>query len=248
MGRGRVERQLCKFLFSSRPSSNVRERCLSSLWLQNSDKKNIHFSALRQHNPSHFNGMESNSIPEPTTTSDVVDAYFSHLSVVDQVQNDAKVKFDCLVDLNLKPYGGAFDRTSFFRGEITTIKCFENNPLVRETLTKESGVNRVLVIDGGGSRRCALLGGEIAKIAEGNQWEGIVVNGCIRDTNEMRWCGLKIPILAVGTSPVPSSKRDPGVKDPKFGVTFGGVNFKSGSWVYADCDGVLVTREKGPLA
>ena len=164
-----------------------------------------------------------------------------------KLQNDAKVKFDCLVDLNLKPYGGAFDRTSFFRGEITTIKCFENNPLVRETLTKESGVNRVLVIDGGGSRRCALLGGEIAKIAEGNQWEGIVVNGCIRDTNEMRWCGLKIPILAVGTSPVPSSKRDPGVKDPKFGVTFGGVNFKSGSWVYADCDGVLVTREKGPL-
>ena len=46
---------------------------------------------------------------------------------------------------------------------------------------------------------------------------------------------------------MPSSKRDPGVKDPKFGVTFGGVNFKSGSWVYADCDGVLVTREKGPL-
>jgi regulator of ribonuclease activity A len=91
------------------------------------------------------------------------------------------------------------------------------------------------------------MGGEIAKIAEGNQWEGIIVNGCIRDTNEMRWCGLKIPVLAVGTSPVPSSKRDPGVKDPKFGVTFGGVNFKSGSWVYADCDGVLVTREKGPL-
>ena len=66
----------------------------------------------------------------------MVDAYFSHLSVVDQVQNDAKVKFDCLVDLNLKPYGRAFDRTSFFRGEITTIKCFENNPLVRETLAK----------------------------------------------------------------------------------------------------------------
>ena len=58
---------------------------------------------------------------------------------------------------------------------------------------------------------------------------------------------LENPDFSRRDSPVPSSKRDPGVKDPKFGVTFGGVNFKSGSWVYADCDGVLVTREKGPL-
>jgi len=173
---------------------------------------------------------------EPRTTSSVVDEYYSN-----KVDVMIEREMDVLRPNLMRGFAGAWERTKYFQGEIKTVKVHENNPLIREIVTKENGRGKVLVIDGRASIRCALLGGEIAQIAEYNQWEGIIVNGMIRDTNEMKILGLTIPILALGTNPIPSSKRDPGVRDVE--VTFGDVTFKSGNYIYADQDGVLVTRD-----
>jgi regulator of ribonuclease activity A len=129
-------------------------------------------------------------------------------------------------------YGG---RTAF-SGRATTIKCFEANPLVRACL-EEPGGGRVLVVDGGGSLRCALLGDNIAAMASANAWAGIIIHGCIRDAADIRGMGLGVKALA--THPLKSAKRDPGLRDVP--VSFGGVTVRPGDWVYADGDGVLVS-------
>jgi len=129
-------------------------------------------------------------------------------------------------------YGG---RNSF-AGEIVTLKIFEDNSLVREAFG-ESGQGRVLVIDGGGSLRCALVGDQLAILAQKNGWEGIVVYGCIRDSGDIN--GIDIGVRALNTHPQKSIKK--GVGDKNIAVTFGGVTFNSGEWLYADEDGVLVS-------
>ena len=109
--------------------------------------------------------------------------------------------------------GGLFNRDYGgrvrFAGRAATIKCFENNPLVREALTTESGVGRVLVVDGGASMRCALLGDVLAKAGADNGWAGVIVNGCVRDSAEL--ARLPIGVKALGTHPLKSSKRDKGM-------------------------------------
>src|SRR5574343_1585520 len=129
-------------------------------------------------------------------------------------------------------YGG---RTSF-AGEIVTLKIFEDNSLVREVLG-ESGKGKVLVIDGGGSLRCALVGDQLAILAQKNGWEGIVVYGCIRDSGDIN--GIDIGVRELNTHPQKSLKK--GVGDKNVAVTFGGVTFNPGEWLYADEDGVLVS-------
>ena len=119
------------------------------------------------------------------------------------------------------------------------MKCFENNPLVRASL-EEKGAGRVLVVDGGGSRRCALLGDNIAAMAVENGWAGIVINGCIRDSLDISRMDLGVKALA--TFPLKSSKRDPGLRD--VAVSFAGVTVNPGDWIYADGDGVLVSKEE----
>lgn len=119
------------------------------------------------------------------------------------------------------------------------MKCFENNPLVRATL-EEKGQGRVLVVDGGGSRRCALLGDNIAAMAVDNGWSGIIINGCIRDSKDISTMDLGVKALA--TFPLKSSKRDPGLRDVR--VAFAGVAVEPGDWIYADGDGVLVSKEE----
>jgi len=141
--------------------------------------------------------------------------------------------------LGLRHYGV----TESFHGEIVTVKCFENNPLVREAVMEE-GRGRVLVVDGGGSLRCALLGDMLAGLAEKNYWAGIVVNGCIRDSLAITEKG-RIGIKALGTHPLKSSKRDRGLRDVP--VMFGGVTFTPGHYLYADRDGIVVSdRSLGP--
>ncbi|HFD11049.1 MAG TPA: ribonuclease E inhibitor RraA, partial [Crenotrichaceae bacterium] len=100
---------------------------------------------------------------------------------------------------DFKSYG----KKSSFYGQITTVKVFEDNVIVRQIL-REKGNNRILVIDGGGSKRCALLGDNIASIASANQWQGIIVNGCVRDSEQL----VKIPIgiMALGVHPLKSNK------------------------------------------
>jgi len=129
-------------------------------------------------------------------------------------------------------YGGR----SSFSGEIVTLKIFEDNSLVR-TAFAENGKGKVLVIDGGGSLRCALVGDQLAILAEKNGWEGVVVYGCIRDSADIN--GIDIGVRALNTHPQKSIKKDVGDRD--IAVTFGGVTFNPGDWLYADEDGVLVS-------
>lgn len=123
-------------------------------------------------------------------------------------------------------------------GTIVTIKCHEDNTLVGDTLRKENGKGKVLVIDGGGSLRCALVGDLIAAAAVNNQWEGIIVYGCIRDSapiNEM-----EIGIRALNTNPTKTVKRNTGLLNEP--VNFANVNFHPGEFVYVDEDGILVSH------
>ena len=131
-------------------------------------------------------------------------------------------------------YGG---RTSF-SGEIVTLKIFEDNSLVREAFG-EDGTGKVLVIDGGGSMRCALVGDQLAILAQKNGWEGVVVYGCIRDSGDIN--GIDIGVRALNTHPQKSIKK--GVGDRGIAVTFGGVTFNPGEYLYADEDGVLVSSK-----
>lgn len=126
-------------------------------------------------------------------------------------------------------------RTSF-SGQIVTLKLFEDNSLVREAFA-EAGNGKVLVIDGGGSTRCALVGDQLAILAHKNGWEGAVVFGCIRDSGDINQ--IDIGVRALNTHPLKSIKK--GVGDRNIDVTFGGVTFKPGEWIYADEDGVIVS-------
>ena len=131
-------------------------------------------------------------------------------------------------------YGG---RNSF-TGQAVTLKIFEDNSLVREAFA-ENGQGKVLLIDGGGSLRCALVGDQLAILAQKNGWEGVVVYGCIRDSADIN--GIDIGVRALNTHPQKSIKK--GVGDKNIAVTFGGVTFNPGDWIYADEDGVLVSSK-----
>ena len=126
-----------------------------------------------------------------------------------------------------------------FTGEIVTLKVFEDNSLVREAFA-ENGRGKVLVIDGGGSLRCALVGDQLVILAHKNGWEGVVVNGCIRDSVDIN--GIDIGVRALNTHPQKSIKKGAGDRD--IAVTFGGVTFNPGEFVYADEDGVLVSGKR----
>ena len=124
-----------------------------------------------------------------------------------------------------------------FCGPALTLKLFEDNTLVRDAL-EEAGEDRVLVIDAGGSMRCAVVGGNLAQLAADNDWAGIVVWGCVRDRDELAAAG--IGIAALGSNPRRSVKRGEG--QVGLSVTVGGVDVSPGDWVYADSDGVIVAR------
>ena len=129
-----------------------------------------------------------------------------------------------------------YGKRNNFSGQIVTLKVFEDNSLVREAFA-ENGEGKVLVIDGGGSMRCALVGDQIAILAEKNAWEGVVVYGCIRDSADIN--GINIGVRALNTHPQKSIKKGAGDRD--IAVTFGGVTFNPGEFLYADDDGVLVS-------
>jgi regulator of ribonuclease activity A len=123
-----------------------------------------------------------------------------------------------------------------FHGEIVTIKLFEDNSLVRATLG-QPGNGKVLVIDGGGSKRCALLGDLLAASAVENGWSGILVNGCIRDSADI--AGMPLGVVALGTHPLKSVKK--GVGEMDLAVRFAGITFRPGEYLYADEDGVILS-------
>jgi regulator of ribonuclease activity A len=139
----------------------------------------------------------------------------------------------------LPPIFRKFGRQLKFVGPAATLKVFEDNVLVRSTL-ETPGNGRVLVVDGGGSLRCALVGGNLGVLAEKNGWAGIVVNGCIRDAEEINACNIGVRALA--THPQRSFRKGAGERD--LAVSIAGVTVRPGNWIYADADGVLVAMEK----
>jgi len=123
-----------------------------------------------------------------------------------------------------------------FCGRAVTVKCFEDNSRIKELVSSTNGKGKVLVVDGGGSRRCALLGDMVAKMAVDNGWEGLVVYANVRDVEELRT--LDIGIMALGTTPRKSVRRGEGQVD--LPVQIGNVWCKPGDKVYADENSVLI--------
>ena len=158
-------------------------------------------------------------------TTDICDEYG------DQVQVAELIGF--------KHFGG---KTSFF-GKIETVKCYEDNSLLRAAIEK-NGNGKVLVVDGGGSLRCALLGDNIAALAHENKWRGILVYGCIRDSALVST--IEIGILSLGTNPRKSGKRNEGIAN--LIVHFAGIDFIPGNHVYIDQDGIVVSEKEITLS
>lgn len=150
-------------------------------------------------------------------TPDLCDAYPQLVRVLEPIMHN---------------YGG---RQSF-GGEIVTIKCFEDNSLVREQVALP-GKGKVLVVDAGGSKRRACLGDMLAEKAVANGWEGILMYGCIRDVDAI--AGLDLGVQALGAHPMKTEKK--GIGELNVEVTFGGVAFVPGEFAYADNNGVIAS-------
>jgi regulator of ribonuclease activity A len=150
-----------------------------------------------------------------TSTADLVDEHGEQAAVC---------------QLQFRVFGAAA-----FSGRVATVRCPEDNVLLRRRL-EEPGDGRVLVVDGGGSFRCALVGDSLGRLALDNGWAGLVVNGCVRDSAALDALGLGVK--ALGTSPRPSRKR--GTGEVEVAVSFGEVTFEPGAMLYADEDGVVV--------
>lgn len=138
----------------------------------------------------------------------------------------------------LPPVFRDFGGRKRFAGPIETLRVFEDNTLVRATL-ETSGNGRVLVVDGGASLRCALVGGNLGKLAQVNGWAGIVVHGCVRDAVELAACDVGIRALAA--MPRKSRKGGPGERAVQIDVA--GCRVSPGQWCYADEDGILIADQ-----
>eukprot|EP00594_Rhizosolenia_setigera_P016309 CAMPEP_0178960300 /NCGR_PEP_ID=MMETSP0789-20121207/12886_1 /TAXON_ID=3005 /ORGANISM="Rhizosolenia setigera, Strain CCMP 1694" /LENGTH=378 /DNA_ID=CAMNT_0020643631 /DNA_START=46 /DNA_END=1182 /DNA_ORIENTATION=+ len=138
-------------------------------------------------------------------------------------------------------YGGV----KSFHGKIETVRCYESNPMVRKKLgqkQKKNAERRVLVVDGGASKRCAILGDMLTKMGHDNNWAGIIVNGYIRDSAVIKT--IPIGVKALGTHPLKSIKNHQGESGIK--VAFAGLEFVPGEFVYADEDGIVVSKKALP--
>lgn len=139
-----------------------------------------------------------------------------------------------------EPIFRSFGADMTFWGEIATLKTFEDTVLIRRMLDDRSGDQRVLVVDGGGSHRCALVDLELAQLAITRGWHGLVIYGCIRDS--MAIAELPIGIRALHAQPLKGHDR--GVGQPNTLISFAGVNFKTGHYAYADADGLIIAEER----
>ncbi|MDA3978233.1 ribonuclease E activity regulator RraA [Gallibacterium sp. AGMB14963] len=153
-------------------------------------------------------------------TSELCDIYLDQVDVVD-------------------PIFSSFGGISAFSGKITTIKCFESNGLIAEVL-EEDGHGRVLLIDGGGAVRRALIDAELAQLAADNGWEGIIVYGAVRQIDQLENIDIGIQALA----PIPVSADEQMTGEVDVPVNFGGVSFLPEDFVYADLTGIILSPEQ----
>ncbi len=152
----------------------------------------------------------------------------------------------------LPPLFHDFGAIRTFCGPVETVKCFEDNSLVKAAVESQGWIDgpgdgagvshrtaKVLVVDGGASLRYALLGGNLGKAAARNGWAGVVINGCVRDVAELAQHPLGI--RALGRVPLPTEKRNEGQHNVP--VQIQGVVVVPGDWLYADEDGIVVSSE-----
>ena len=138
----------------------------------------------------------------------------------------------------LPPVFGSYGARPAFAGTVATVQCLDDNTSVK-ALVESPGQGRVLVVDGGGSLRRALVGGNLALAAARNGWAGLVVNGCVRDVAELAQADIGIRALAL--MPLPTDRRQPGRVD--LPVQVQGVWLRPGDWLAADADGIVVLAE-----
>lgn len=160
---------------------------------------------------------------------------FATCDLCDALKNDTSGNFRVLPPL-FKDFGGVLK----FCGPVATVKCFEDNSLVKAAVDS-AGLGRVLVVDGGGSLRRALLGGNLGAAAAKNGWAGVVINGCVRDVGELSQC--QVGIRALAAMPMPTEKRQQGQADVP--IQFQDVWVRPGDWLYADEDGMVVMPAPG---
>lgn len=158
---------------------------------------------------------------------------FATCDLCDAHKNDTDGDFRVLPPV-FKDYGKRLK----FAGQASTVKCFEDNTLVKAAVDSP-GHGRVLVVDGGASLRRALVGGNLGKAAAKNGWAGVIVDGCVRDSAELSECD--VGIRALGLMPLPTEKRNEGQTDVPVQVQ--GVWVRPGDWLYADEDGVVVASK-----
>lgn len=146
----------------------------------------------------------------------------------------------CLPNIEGKSFY-SFGGKDKFCGQIVTVKCFEDNSRVKSLLgangRDDNGNGKVLVVDGGGSMRCALLGDMIAESAVKNGWEGVVIYGCVRDVDAM--AEMDLGVMAIGCIPRKSTRRDEGQTDIE--ISFGDLTLNSGMYIYADNNGMIAS-------
>ena len=141
--------------------------------------------------------------------------------------------------IGFNDYGGK----KIFSGESVTLKCFENNPMVRNALGQD-GAGKVLVVDGGGSMRWAMLGDKLGDLAIENNWNGVIVYGCVRDSADL--AKIELGVKALSTHPQKSSRTIEGQEG--LTVRFAGVDFVPGEFVHCDEDGIIVSSDKLSLS
>ena len=142
----------------------------------------------------------------------------------------------------LPPVFQAFGAIAAFAGSVSTVQCLDDNTSVKQAV-ESAGHGRVLVVDGGGSLRRALVGGNLAAAAARNGWAGLLVNGCVRDRAELDATAIGIRALAL--MPLPTDRQQPGRVDQP--VCLQGVWLRPGDWLVADADGIVVMSRR-PLA
>jgi regulator of ribonuclease activity A len=135
----------------------------------------------------------------------------------------------------LAPVFRDFGGRAAFAGRVSTVKCFEDNSLLKAAV-ESPGEGRVLVVDGGGSLRRALLGGNLGAAAAKNGWAGLVIDGCVRDLAELAACGIGIRALA--PVPLPTERQGQGLRDAVLSIR--GVAVRPGDWLCADADGIVL--------
>ncbi len=138
----------------------------------------------------------------------------------------------------LPPIFQNFGALASFHGRVATLQCYEDNTYIK-TAVESPGESRVLVVDGGGSLRRSLLGGNLAAAAVLNGWAGLVINGAVRDVAELSRCD--IGIMALAPIPMPTQRRKEG--QPNIEIQIEGIWVRPGDWLYADADGIVISKK-----